>query len=146
MKLSLGFPAASLETVVTQFQAAQCQPDSAVRAIHHQTASEGSFADLPAAVDPRLARERVHPGNADIDDGLRFATGFFFLITLTVAALSVGRLGPFFNAAISLRHGALVVYGLSGSLQCSTGHLGRFNVSLCRRLWCWHSPDSHFHG
>ena len=69
------------------------------------------------AVDPRLARERVHPGNADIDDGLRFATGFFFLITLTVAALSVGRLGPFFNAAISLRHGALVVYGLSGSLQ-----------------------------
>jgi DEAD/DEAH box helicase domain-containing protein len=55
MNLILGFPsAASLETVVTQFQAAHRDPDSSVRAIHHQPASEGVFADLPAAIDPRL--------------------------------------------------------------------------------------------
>src|SRR5262249_61320301 len=29
-------------------------PDSSVRAIHHQPASDGVFADLPAAIDPRL--------------------------------------------------------------------------------------------
>src|SRR3982751_6657634 len=54
MNLSLGFPAASLETVVTQLQAAHREPDSSVRAIHHQPASEGVFADIPAAVDPLL--------------------------------------------------------------------------------------------
>src|SRR3954447_1156218 len=54
MNLSLGFPAASLETVVTQLQAAHREPDSSVRAIHHQPASEGVFAEIPAAVDPRL--------------------------------------------------------------------------------------------
>src|SRR3954470_22006284 len=54
MNLSLGFPHASLETVVTQFQAAHREPDSSVRAIHHQPASEGIFAELPAAVDPLL--------------------------------------------------------------------------------------------
>jgi DEAD/DEAH box helicase domain-containing protein len=55
MNLSLGFPAAaSLETVVTQFQAAHREPDSPVRAIHHQPSSEGVFADLPATLDPRL--------------------------------------------------------------------------------------------
>jgi DEAD/DEAH box helicase domain-containing protein len=55
MNLSLGFPAAaSLETVVTQFQNSHRDPDSSVRAIHHQPASDGIFADLPAAIDPRL--------------------------------------------------------------------------------------------
>jgi DEAD/DEAH box helicase domain-containing protein len=60
MNLSLGFPTpelakrTSLEAVVTQFEAAQREPDSAVRAIHHQPASEGLFADVPATVDARL--------------------------------------------------------------------------------------------
>ena len=54
MNLSLGFPAVSLEAVVTQFQAAHREPDSSVRAIHHQAASEGAFADVPASVDSRL--------------------------------------------------------------------------------------------
>src|ERR1043166_502551 len=54
MELSLGFPAVSLEAVVTQFEAAHREPDSAVRAIHHQPVSEGVFAPLPAAVDARL--------------------------------------------------------------------------------------------
>jgi DEAD/DEAH box helicase domain-containing protein len=55
MNLSLGFPAASLETVVTQLQAAHREPDSAVRAIHHQPAAEGVFSEMPPAVDARLA-------------------------------------------------------------------------------------------
>jgi DEAD/DEAH box helicase domain-containing protein len=55
MNLSLGFPASvSLESVVTEFQTAHRQPDSSVRAIHHQPASEGLFAPMPETVDTRL--------------------------------------------------------------------------------------------
>ena len=69
------------------------------------------------AVDPRLARERAHPRNTGIDDRLRFATGFLFLLTLTIAALSAGRLHPGLNVPTRLRDAALVVFALSGSLQ-----------------------------
>ena len=69
------------------------------------------------AVDPQLAKERAHPRNAGIDSGVRFAAGFLFLLTLTVAALSVGRLHLGFNVPNSLCHAALVVFALSGSLQ-----------------------------
>src|SRR5437899_818821 len=64
MDLSLGFPEfsrelslspqQSLETVVSGFSELHRQPDSPVRAIHHQPASEGVFAEIPAAVDTRL--------------------------------------------------------------------------------------------
>jgi DEAD/DEAH box helicase domain-containing protein len=64
MNLSLGFPEfsrelsltprQSLETVVSGFSELHRQPDSPVRAIHHQPASEGVFADVPAIVDERL--------------------------------------------------------------------------------------------
>jgi len=43
------------------------------------------------------------PRNTGIDDGLRFATGFLFLVTLAVAALSVGRLHTVFNVPTPLR-------------------------------------------
>jgi protein-S-isoprenylcysteine O-methyltransferase Ste14 len=69
------------------------------------------------AVDPRLAQERAHPRNTGIDDGLRFATGFLFLLTLTVAALSVGRWHLGLNVPTRLRDAALVVFAFSGSLQ-----------------------------
>ena len=69
------------------------------------------------AVDPRLARERTNSRTAGIDDGLRFATGFLFLLTLTVAAFSVGRLRLGFNVPTPLSHAALVAFALSGSLQ-----------------------------
>ena len=69
------------------------------------------------AVDPRLARERAHPRNSGIDDGLRFATGFLFLLTLTVAALSAGRLHIGLNVPTRLRDAALVLFALSGTLQ-----------------------------
>src|SRR3954447_20779465 len=56
MNLSLGFPAeVSLETVVTQFQTAHRDPESSVRAIHHQPPSEGVYADLPG-IDDRLRK------------------------------------------------------------------------------------------
>ena len=64
MDLSLGFPEfsqelaisakSSLEAVVTSFRTSVEQPDSPVRAVHHQPAAEGIYADLPASVDPRL--------------------------------------------------------------------------------------------
>ena len=69
------------------------------------------------SVDPSLAEERVHPKAASIDDGLRFATGFLFLVTLAVAALSVGRLRTVFNVPTPLRGAALLAFTLSGSLQ-----------------------------
>ncbi|HTS30435.1 MAG TPA: DEAD/DEAH box helicase [Bryobacteraceae bacterium] len=64
MDLSLGFPEfsrelavsskPSLDAVVSRFQALHQKSDSPVRAIHHQPPSEGVYADIPAAVDPRL--------------------------------------------------------------------------------------------
>ena len=44
----------SLESVVARFQAARNDPDSPVRAIHHQPSSEGEFAEIPSGVDTRL--------------------------------------------------------------------------------------------
>ena len=64
MDLSLGFPEfsqelevaanPSLEAVVSRFQAKHQEPESPVRAIHHQPAADGVYADMPASVDGRL--------------------------------------------------------------------------------------------
>ncbi len=64
MDLSFGFPEfttelalhgkQSLESVVSHFRSLQSKHDSPVRAIHHQEASEGVYAPMPASVDPRL--------------------------------------------------------------------------------------------
>lgn len=69
------------------------------------------------AVDPRLAAERACPKNSGTDDGLRFATGLLFLLTLSLAALSVGRLPSSLNVPARFRDVSLVVFVLSGSLQ-----------------------------
>ena len=69
------------------------------------------------AVDPHLAKERARPRDAGIDDGLRFAAGFLFVLTLTVAAFSVGRLRTGFSVPNSLRNAALIAFALSGVLQ-----------------------------
>jgi protein-S-isoprenylcysteine O-methyltransferase Ste14 len=68
-------------------------------------------------VDPRLAKERVRPRDTGFDGALRSIAGFFFLLTLTVAAFSVGRLPPAFNVPIPLRSVALGAVALSGALQ-----------------------------
>ncbi|MBZ5726276.1 MAG: DEAD/DEAH box helicase [Acidobacteriia bacterium] len=74
MNLSLGFPEfsqelslasrASLEAVVSLFQRAHEDPDSPVRAIHHQPAGEGVFAEIPAGVDARLRSALAERGIA----------------------------------------------------------------------------------
>jgi len=84
------------------------------------------------AVDTHLAKERAHPRDGGIDDGSRFVAGFLFLVTLTVAALSVGRLRPFFNVPISIRDTALVVFGLSTTLQAWTMVVNPFFSPLVR--------------
>ena len=64
MDLSLGFPEfsqelaiaskPSLEAVMARFRSVHKEPDSPVRAIHHQAATEGSFSEVPLGVDARL--------------------------------------------------------------------------------------------
>jgi protein-S-isoprenylcysteine O-methyltransferase Ste14 len=69
------------------------------------------------AVDPQLGKERAHPSHPGIDNGLRFAAGVLFLLTLAVAAASVGRLRLSLNVPNSLREAALIAFALSGLLQ-----------------------------
>ncbi|HKE24732.1 MAG TPA: DEAD/DEAH box helicase [Bryobacteraceae bacterium] len=64
MNLELGFPEfsqtipsrprQSLAPLVERFQAARSEPDSPIRAIHHQPAAEGAYAAVPAEVRPAL--------------------------------------------------------------------------------------------
>src|SRR5689334_13167140 len=64
MSLSLGFPEfsqelalagkKSLDRVVSDIQSLHRQPESPVRAIHHQAASDGIFSPMPEGVDARL--------------------------------------------------------------------------------------------
>src|SRR5580700_1259927 len=53
-------------TVVARFRASHQEPDSPVRAIHHQAAREGSFAEIPAAVDGRLKTALEKRGIAQV--------------------------------------------------------------------------------
>ncbi len=88
MNLSLSFPdfskelaispRQSLEAVVSYFESVHKQPDSAVRAIHHQPASEGEFSVMPEAVDSRLRAalakrgiERLYTHQADAFDQIQ---------------------------------------------------------------------------
>ena len=50
-------------------------------------------------------------------DRLRFAAGFFFLLTLTVAAFAAGRLHFGFDVPTPLRDTALIAFVFSGLLQ-----------------------------
>jgi DEAD/DEAH box helicase domain-containing protein len=74
MNLPLGLPAfpqdltvsrpPGLEAVVTRLEALHREPDSPVRAVHHQPAVPGEFDDLPASVDPRLRQALERRGIA----------------------------------------------------------------------------------
>ncbi|MBM3726239.1 MAG: DEAD/DEAH box helicase [Acidobacteria bacterium] len=60
MNLTLGFPepeapAARLEAALARFEQWMAAPDSPVRAIHKQAAREGTYAEFPPGLDPRLA-------------------------------------------------------------------------------------------
>jgi DEAD/DEAH box helicase domain-containing protein len=52
----------AIEAVVSRFQSAQQQSDSAVRAIHHQAANEGEFAAIPTGVDDRIRQSLERHG------------------------------------------------------------------------------------
>lgn len=69
------------------------------------------------AVGPQLAHERAHPGQEAGRAQLRFAAGFYFLLTLTVASFCVGHLhsGPAIPSW--LLSTALFIFVASGSLQ-----------------------------
>jgi DEAD/DEAH box helicase domain-containing protein len=74
MNLSLGFPEftqelavatkPSLEAVVSRFRSVHQEPDSPVRAIHHQAAADGEYAEMPAGVDARLRAALAERGIA----------------------------------------------------------------------------------
>jgi DEAD/DEAH box helicase domain-containing protein len=46
----------ALNALVARFRSSYQDPDSPVRAIHHQPATEGSFSEIPAEVDVRLKK------------------------------------------------------------------------------------------
>jgi DEAD/DEAH box helicase domain-containing protein len=72
MNLSLGFPdflqelalppQPEIRAVVSQFQTASADPDSGVRAIHHEPAREGRYAPIPQEVDPKLREALARRG------------------------------------------------------------------------------------
>jgi DEAD/DEAH box helicase domain-containing protein len=72
MDLSLGFPEfshqlaaaaeQSLEAVVSRFRAAHRELDSPVRAIHHQPAAEGVYAEMPPDLAPVLRQALARRG------------------------------------------------------------------------------------
>ena len=53
-----------MEAAVSRFQSAQEQTDSAVRAIHHQAAAEGSYAAIPEGIDARIQQALERRGIA----------------------------------------------------------------------------------
>ena len=56
----------SLEGLVRQYEAAHRDAGSVIRAIHHQPASEGIFADFPDALEPRLRAALERRGVASL--------------------------------------------------------------------------------
>ena len=95
-------------------------------------------------VDPRLSQERVHPGRGDTDNELRFAAGLFFLLTLIVAAFSVGRLRLAFSVPIPFRKAALSAFAFAGFLQTWAMILNPFFSRVIRlQTECGHRVIQH---
>jgi protein-S-isoprenylcysteine O-methyltransferase Ste14 len=69
------------------------------------------------AVDPELAQERADPGGEGKDHGVRFATGFLFLVTVGGAAMDVGRIHQSDDVPPVLRIVALAAFAASLALQ-----------------------------
>lgn len=66
MNLSLSFPKADfgggVESALERFEQWQAQPDSPVRAIRHQLAREGEYAEVPESVHPALRQALASRG------------------------------------------------------------------------------------
>jgi len=69
------------------------------------------------AVCPELAQERANPGSEGKDQGVRFASGFLFLVTVGAAAMDVGRLHQSDNVPPAFRIVALTIFTASLALQ-----------------------------
>ena len=71
------------------------------------------------AVHPDLAQERVHAHEGALDSGARLATGFLFLVTVTAAAVDVGRLHESDAVPAGVRLAALAVFSAAIAFQAS---------------------------
>jgi protein-S-isoprenylcysteine O-methyltransferase Ste14 len=69
------------------------------------------------AVHPDLVEERFHPAQPQLDAGARLASGFLFLVTLTAAALDVGRLHASDTVPRVIRTASLVTFALATLTQ-----------------------------
>ena len=65
------------------------------------------------AARPDLVEERFHPTEGNLDAGGSLASGFLFLVTLTAAALDVGRLHASDTVPRSIRMAALVTFAVA---------------------------------
>jgi protein-S-isoprenylcysteine O-methyltransferase Ste14 len=68
-------------------------------------------------VDPGLARERAHPGADGRDTRARFGAGFFFLITVSFAAMDVHRLHQSAAVPVPVSMIALAVFAVALGFQ-----------------------------
>src|SRR5215472_14575330 len=73
----------------------------------------GSLVITMVAVRPDLVEERFHPAEGKLDAGARLASGFLFLVTLTAAALDVGRLHASDTVPRPIRMAALVTFAVA---------------------------------
>jgi len=71
------------------------------------------------AVHPDLAAERVHTREGALDSGTRLASGLLFLVTVTSAALDVGRLHESDTVAAGVRLAALLAFSAAVAFQAS---------------------------
>jgi len=69
------------------------------------------------AVHPDLAQERVHAHEGALDSGARLASGFLFLLTVTAAALDLGRLHETDTVVANVRLAALLVFSAAVAFQ-----------------------------
>lgn len=69
------------------------------------------------AARPDLVEERSHPAEGKRDAGTRLASGFLFLVTLTAAALDVGRLHASDTVPRVITTASLVTFALATLIQ-----------------------------
>jgi DEAD/DEAH box helicase domain-containing protein len=100
-------PKPSLEAVVSRFRTAHLEPDSPVRAVHHQTPSEGVFADVPATVDARLRAalekrgvKRLYSHQAEAFDAVQ-AGKHVVIVTPTASGKTLCYNLPVLNALLA---------------------------------------------
>jgi len=83
------------------------------------TAFSGLLLVTMLAVHPELAEERVHAHEGSLDSGARLATGFLFLVTVTAAAMDLGRLHKSDTVPAGVGLAALAVFSTGIAFQAS---------------------------